>query len=140
MNTDKKKQLTQDPGNMPPIKARKKHIVLFVVACVLLVGLICCLLAPAGFSSSSGQPARPSEPGEPQLPGGELLAGLILGYAMMVAWLVLTVGFVLCWGGGQVISALLAMDKTNKPRWLWIASLVTTAVFLGLAVGMILMH
>ena len=36
-------------------------------------------------------------------------------------------GFAVCCVGGGVISALLAMDRKNKPRWLWISSLAMTA-------------
>ena len=32
-------------GGMPPVRAQKKHIALFVIACILLVGTVFCTLA-----------------------------------------------------------------------------------------------
>ncbi len=122
-NTDKKKQLTQERENMPPIKARKKHIVLFVIACVLLAGTLLCLY---GFADPAIL-SKPSEPAEPQLPGGSFLIGLLL---VLAAYYVMG-GFAFCWCGGQVISVLLAMDRKNKPKWLWVASLVLVLVYLA---------
>ncbi len=103
----------------PPVKAQTKHIVLFVIACVLLAGTLLCLYGFADLAMISDEPIV-----DAQLPGGEFFLGLMLllaGYAVVS-------GFAVCWGGGQVISALLAMDKGNKPRWLWVASLALTIV------------
>ena len=102
------------------VKAQKKHIVLFVIACILLVGTVFCTLAFREIM----EPIDTSESVESPLPGGEIVAGLAIMAAYTLAKLILLVGFFICWGGGQVISALLAMSKGDKPRWLWVASLV----------------
>ena len=102
------------------VKAQKKHIVLFVIACILLVGTVFCTLAFREIM----EPIDTSESVESPLPGGEIVAGLAIMAAYTVAKMILLVGFFICWGGGQVISALLSMNKEDKPRWLWVSSLV----------------
>ena len=113
--------------NLPPVKALKKHIVLFVIACVLLVGTLLCLYGFADLAILS----KPSEPVEPQLPGGEILAGALVAAAYALAEAMTVGGFAVCWVGGGVISALLAMDIQNKPKWLRVASLVLALVYLA---------
>lgn len=105
-----------------PARAQRKHVVLFVIACVMMAGLLFFFL-PALLELLTETPSAPSESVESQLPGGEVLAGVLVAAAYAMADLILLVGFGLCWGLGQVVSALLAMDKRNKPRWLWAASL-----------------
>ena len=102
------------------VKAQKKHIALFVIACILLVGTVFCTLAFREIM----EPIEPSGSVESPLPGGEIVAGMAIMAAYTVAKMILLVGFFICWGGGQVISALLAMNKEDKPRWLWVSSLV----------------
>ena len=117
-----------------PVKAERKHIVLFVVACVLLAGTLSSLI---GFAELRMQPAPPSGSVESQLPGGEILAGALVAAAYALAEVMTVGGFAVCWVGGGVISVLLAIDRKNKPRWLWVASLVlATAHVAALAVMM----
>ena len=106
--------------NLPPVKAKRSHIVLFVIACILLVGTVFCTLAFREIM----EPIDTSESVESPLPGGEIVAGLAIMAAYTLAKMILLVGFFICWGGGQVISSLLAMSKGGKPRWLWVSSLV----------------
>jgi hypothetical protein len=54
-----------------------------------------------------------------------------LAEAMMVG------GFAVCCVGGGVISALLAMDRKNKPKWLWISSLALAGAYLALLVVLV---
>lgn len=105
-----------------PVRAQRKHVVLFVIACVLMAGLLFFFM-PALIGLLTETPSAPSESVESQLPGGEVLAGVLVAAAYAMAELILLVGFGLCWGLGQVVSALLAMDRKNKPRWLWASSL-----------------
>ena len=115
------------------VKAQKKHIVLFVISCILLVGTVFCTLAFREIM----EPIEPSGSVESQLPGGEIVAGLAIMAAYTVAKMILLVGFFICWGGGQVISALLAMSKVDKPRWLWVSSLVLAWVNVACVAAMI---
>ena len=115
------------------VKAQKTHIVLFVIACILLVGTVFCTLAFREIM----EPIEPSGSVESQLPGGEIVAGLAIMAAYTVAKMILLVGFFICWGGGQVISALLAMSKVDKPRWLWVSSLVLAWVNVACVAAMI---
>ena len=120
-------------GGMPPVRAQKKHIALFVIACILLVGTVFCNLAFREIM----EPIDTSESVESPLPGGEIVAGLAIMAAYTVAKMILLVGFFICWGGGQVISALLAMNKEDKPRWLWVSSLVLAWVNVACVAAMI---
>ena len=106
-----------------PVKAEKKHIVLFVIACVLMAGMLSCLVEFAELRAYE----PPEESVESQLPGGEILAGVVAAAAFALAEAMMVGGFAVCCVGGGVISALLAMDRKNKPRWLWISSLAMTA-------------
>lgn len=108
---------------LPPVKAEKKHIVLFVIACVLMAGMLSCLVEFAELRANE----PPEESVESQLPGGEILAGVVAAAAFALAEAMMVGGFAVCCVGGGVISALLAMDRKNKPRWLWISSLAMTA-------------
>jgi hypothetical protein len=102
---------------MPPVKAEKKHIVLFVIACVLLA--VSAVLAFFLFSVHLDPPQVETPEGDPLAIGALLLAGVAYGMAMLIALAL----FVVNWLCGTVIMALLAMERRNKPRWLWVASL-----------------
>ena len=106
-----------------PVRAQRKHIVLFVIACVLMAGMLSCLVEFAELRAYE----PPEESVESQLPGGEILAGVVVAAAFALAEVMTVGGFAVCCVGGGVISALLAMDKKNKPTWLWVASLALAA-------------
>lgn len=106
----------------PPIKAKKKHIALFVIACVLLA--VSAVLAFFLFSVHLDPPHVGDPEGDPLATGALLLAGAAYGMAMLIALAL----FVINWLCGTVIMALLAMDRENKPGWLWAASLTVALV------------
>ena len=101
----------------PPIKAKKKHIVLFVIACVLLVIATLC----ACFMLSTV--LDPLQLGDPE--GDPLATGavLLVGMAYVVAMGIVRIVFFVSWPTGAVIMVLLAVNRGNKPKWLWAASL-----------------
>ena len=101
----------------PPIKAKKKHIVLFVIACVLLViaSLCACFML-----STVLDPLQLGDPeGDPLATGAVLLVGM----AYVVAMGIVRIVFFVSWPTGAVIMVLLAVNRGNKPKWLWVASL-----------------
>ena len=102
---------------LPPVKAEKKHIVLFVIACVLLAvsAVLACFLIAAHLDP----PQVETPEGDPLAIGALLLAGAAYGMAMLIAQGL----FVINWLCGMVIMVLLAMERENKPKWLWVASL-----------------
>ena len=61
-----------------------------------------------------------------------LLAGAAYGMAMLIALAL----FVINWLCGMVIMALLAMERRNKPKWLWGASLGLVILFGLIAAGL----
>ena len=107
---------------VPPVKAKKKHIVLFVIACVLLAvsAVLACFLMAAHLDP----PQVETPEGDPLAIGALLLVGVAYGMAMLIAQAL----FVINWLCGMVIMALLAMERGNKPRWLWVASLTVALV------------
>ena len=135
---ERKKEIVMDMNEnlnqvVPPVKAKKKHIVLFMIACVLMAGMLSCLVEFAELRAYE----PPEESVESQLPGGEILAGVVTAAAFVLAEAMMVGGFAVCCVGGGVISALLAMERENKPKWLWGASLGLVILFGLIAVGLI---
>ena len=121
---------------VPPVKAKKKHIVLFVIACVLLAvsAVLACFLMAAHLDP----PQVETPEGDPLAIGALLLAGAAYGIAVLIALAL----FVINWLCGTVIMALLVMERGNKPKWLWVASLAGALFSLlpvvTVAVGLVL--
>ena len=115
---------------VPPVKAEKKHIVLFVIACVLLAvsAVLACFLMAVHLDP----PQVETPVGDPLAIGALLLAGAAYGMAMLIALAL----FVINWLCGMVIMALLAMERRNKPKWLWGASLGLVILFGLIAAGL----
>ena len=115
---------------VPPVKAEKKHIVLFVIACVLLAvsAVLACFLMAVHLDP----PQVETPEGDPLAIGALLLAGAAYGMAMLIALAL----FVVNWLCGMVIMALLAMERGNKPKWLWGASLGLVILFGLIAAGL----
>jgi hypothetical protein len=107
-----------------PVKAEKKHIVLFVIACVLLV--VSTVLACFLMAVHLDPPQVETPEGDPLAIGALLLAGVAYGMAVLMAQAL----FVINWLGGMVIMTLLAMERGNKPKRLWVASLTVALVSL----------
>ena len=105
-----------------PVKAERKHIVMFVVACVLLAvsAVLACFLIAVHLDP----PQVETPEGDPLAIGALLLAGVAYGIAVLIALAL----FVINWLCGMVIMALLAMERRNKPGWLWAASLTVALV------------
>ena len=120
----------------PPIKAKKKHIVLFVIACVLLVIATLCACFMLSTVLDPLQLADPE--GDPSATGAVLLVGM----AYVVAMGIVRIVFFVSWLTGAVIMVLLAVNRGNKPKWLWAASLAGALFSLlpvvTVAVGLVL--
>ena len=132
---ERKKEIVMDMNEnlnqvVPPVKAEKKHIVLFVIACVLLVvsAVLACFLVAVHLDP----PQVETPEGDPLAIGALLLAGAAYGMAMLIALAL----FVINWLCGMVIMALLAMERENKPGWLWGASLGLVILFGLIAAGL----
>ena len=115
---------------MPPVKAERKHIVLFVIACVLLA--VSAFFAFFLIAVHLDPPQVETPEGDPLAIGALLLAGAAYGMAMLIALAL----FVINWLCGMVIMALLAMERGNKPKWLWGASLGLVILFGLIAAGL----
>ena len=110
--------------NKNPVKARKKHIVLFVIACILLTAAVFFACPLISLWMSPPQVEDPT--GDPLAMGAVVFVGMGLAMAAYMSMFL----FVIHWMGGIIIMALLALDRKDKPKWLWEASLTITLVFL----------
>lgn len=125
-----------EPMKRNKARAQKKHVVLFSVACVILVvsilGLVLALVSLQ--NSMPTLPQSPDSPPDAALPGAEILGVFVvmLTYAMATTFILLLCAF--AWGLGMLLSARLAFCKHDKPKWLWICSCILTAVFTVLVV------
>ena len=108
---------------VPPVKAEKKHIVMFVIACVLLTGILLFLSLPTGMAA----PEVPDGPVDPYVAVGGLL--YMIGRYLMVAFLVLA-GVLTAWIVGLVLAVKLARRRAVLPKGLWIAAVVLTGLYL----------
>ena len=117
--------------NLPPVKAKRSHIVLLILSCV------CLLIALTGAKDLMEYFLLPDAPlaDGSALPDGE---GTEMGLFVMLldeslrgaALAVLLVGFVPYLCAGLVMSVILATRRRVLPSWLWVASLVLTGLYL----------
>ncbi len=114
----------------PPVKAGRKHTAMFVVACVLLAGIMLFLSLPTGMEA----PEVTDGPEDPYV----LLGGFVymIGHYMMMAFLVLAV-VLPAWVTGLVLAVKLARRRAALPKGLWIASLSLVGAYLALLVVLV---
>ena len=123
--------------NLPPVRARKSHIVLLILSCV------CLAVALAGAKDLLENFLLPDAPlgDAPSAPsdGGAgaglavLLGGALRGFALFA----LLAGFVPFLCAGEVLSVILCSRRRDKPAWLWGISLGLAIVFGLIAAGLI---
>jgi hypothetical protein len=118
---------------MTPTRPATRHIVLFVIACVLLVTALSAGWDLLDNFLLTDIPAEPPDDGTGMGLAPALLGEVLKGFALFV----LLAALIPVWCGGLVISVLLVMNRTDKPRWLWAASLVLTALYAVLLVGLL---
>ena len=106
-----------------PVKAERKHIVMFVIACVLLAGILLFLSLPTGMEA----PEVPDGPADPYVAVGGFV--YMIGRYLIAAFLVL-VGVLTAWIVGLVLAVKLARRRAALPKGLWIASVVLTGLYL----------
>ena len=113
-----------------PVKAQKKHIVMFVVACVLLAGILSLLSLPTGMET----PEVPDGPVDPfVLVGGFMY---MIGQYLIAAFLVF-VGVLTAWIVGLVLAVKLARRRAVLPKGLWVASLALVGAYLAFLVVLV---
>ena len=113
-----------------PIRAGRKHVAMFVVACVLLAGILLFLSLPTGMEA----PEVSDGPVDPHAAVGGLL--YLVGRYMMMAFLVL-VGVLAAWIVGLVLAVKLARRRAALPKGLWIAALSLVGAYLALLVVLV---
>ena len=113
-----------------PIRAGRKHVAMFVVACVLLAGILLFLSLPTGMAA----PEVSDGPVDPYAAVGGFL--YLVGRYMMMAFLVLA-GVLTAWVTGLVLAVKLARRRAVLPKGLWIASLSLVGAYLVLLVVLV---
>lgn len=113
-----------------PIRAGRKHVAMFVVACVLLAGILLFLSLPTGMAA----PEVSDGPVDPYAAVGGFV--YMIGRYMMMAFLVLA-GVLPAWIVGLVLAVKLARRRAALPKGLWIASLSLVGAYLAFLVVLI---
>ncbi len=123
---------------LPPVKAKKCHIVLLILSCVfLLIALAGARDLLEGFLLPDAPFADAPSP-HPDDGTGMGWFGVFLGEAVRgFALFVLLVGFVPYLCAGAVLSVILASRRRDKPAWLWGVSLALAIAFGLIAAGLI---
>ncbi len=104
-------------------KATANDIVMFAFACIILISAIAFLALPTGFDIKN------NEAGNAGLPGGEIIAGFVTAFAVVIEGIARMVIACICCGIGLMLSAKLAFKKKDIPRWLHISSIVLTVLY-----------
>ena len=115
---------------IPPVKAEKKHIVMFVIACMLLAGILLFLSLPTGMEA----PEVSDGPADPYVVVGGFV--YMIGRYLIAAFLVL-VGVLTAWVVGLVLAVKLARRRAVLPKGLWAASLALVGAYLALLVVLV---
>ena len=113
-----------------PIRAGRKHVAMFVVACVLLAGILLFLSLPTGMEA----PEVSDGPADPYVVVGGFV--YMIGRYLIAAFLVL-VGVLTAWIVGLVLAVKLARRRAALPKGLWIASLSLVGAYLAFLVVLI---
>ncbi len=114
----------------PPVKEGRKHTAMFVVACVLLAGILLFLSLPTGMAA----PEVSDGPVDPYAAVGGFV--YMIGRYMMMAFLVLAV-VLPAWVVGLVLTVKLARRRAALPKGLWIAALSLVGAYLALLVVLV---
>ena len=134
MRINREKLAVPTPGgddlSEVPVKAERKHIVLFVVACVLLAGILLFLSLPTGMET----PEVSDGPADPYVVVGSFV--YMIGRYLIAAFLVF-VGVLTAWVVGLVLAVKLARRRAALPKGLWIASLSLVGAYLALLVVLV---
>ena len=110
-----------------PIRAGRKHVAMFVVACVLLAGILLFLSLPTGMEA----PEVSDGPVDPYVAVGGFV--YMIGRYLIAAFLVF-VGVLTAWVVGLVLAVKLARRRAVLPKGLWVASLALVGAYLAFLV------
>ena len=113
-----------------PIRAGRKHTAMFVVACVLLAGILLFLSLPTGMEALEVSDG----PVDPYVAVGGFV--YMIGRYLIAAFLVL-VGVLTAWIVGLVLAVKLARRRAALPKGLWIAALSLVGAYLALLVVLV---
>jgi hypothetical protein len=122
--------MEQQNNVIQPVRVKEEYVWQLAGAALILVvsivGLILCL------SSLSWAPAKGEEQGI-----GYMLASFALIFVNGIAVILMLLLCSFGWWIGMILSARLAFKKQDKPRLLWICSVILTAVFTTLVLAVL---
>lgn len=111
-------------------KLKARHIVLFTISIVLLIGSLALFLAGAiGITVGIAQKMDAVENADPVMPGGDGLVIMAYAFLWIIVILVLLVLLAVCWLIGLVLSVILAFFMRQKPVWLSVLSYILFAIY-----------
>lgn len=114
----------------PKRKLKARHIVLFIISIVLLIGSLALVLAGAiGWTSIVMQEMDDAKNAEPLIPAGDGLAIAAYSILWLVGLFVLLVLLAACWLIGLVLIVILAFFMRKKPIWLSVLSYILFAIY-----------
>lgn len=114
----------------PKRKLKARHIVLFIISIVLLIGSLALVLAGAiGWTSIAMQEIDDAKNAEPLIPAGDGLAIAAYSILWLVGLFILLVLLAACWLIGLVLSVILAFFMRKKPIWLSVLSYILFAIY-----------
>ena len=121
----------------PKVRAQKKHVILFVIAClILVVGALVYVGGLVGWTGSVFDQFADVDVSESELPGLAALLLLLAVPAMLYAGiLVMTVISTVFWIAGLIVSGILVFRKKALPTWMWVLSLILFCIYALFTLG-----
>ena len=127
-------QEQNSPVKKPRIRAQKKHTVLFIIACaILVIGLLAYVVGTVAVALGLLNELSGIDPSESELPG---LAALVLMFSYLMVLAVPLVIWLICtvfWIAGMIPSGILTFRKKDKPLWMWVISLLLFCLYTFMA-------
>ena len=119
----------------PKRQLKVRHIVLFIISIVLLIGSLALFLAGAiGWTVLIAKEREPSVDAEPLFPGADGIAFVLYAFLWLFGIFILLVLLAVCWLIGLVLSVILAFFMRKKPTWLSILSYILFAIYIILVI------
>ena len=107
-----------------------EQIVLFVIACLILVSSLVMLALTAWYFYDSAQP-----PAESVESGFAILGGILAAIANLFLGAIAMLVFAMNWGVGMLVSAYVAFCKQEIPRPLRTGARILTGIFTVLVIA-----
>lgn len=128
---------TVETVKKPKVRPQKKHVILFVIAClILVVGALAYVGGLVGWTVYVFDQTADLDMSESEFPGLAALLLLLAVPAMLYAGvLVMTVVSTVFWIAGLIVSGILVFRKKVLPTWMWVLSLILFCIYALFTLG-----